>query len=225
MDTSERRGFLHFLYINACGHVEAVISKALTARVETLDHNFKWGDFPLRPQEYNPSPSATERELLRETLLRILCKLMEAIDLAPFGALNTIHKQVFGCSVMDVLGSELYNDILGLVALRNLFAHGREFWLHYSANEPQTMGDLALDISFDGHPLKAAANALQRRGLIDASFVGLRYYQDVAEIFYSDQAVLIFYEAAQSVWKQYSSYSLFPGEELARMVGNLPNLA
>ena len=119
--------FFQFLFITACGHAESVICDYLKS---TLFHPLfdirKATAFPQRKMEMDGAEFIVSTEPEQRVVQRILERTIEDIDRAPFDRIDTLHKLIVGSSIREVVGNSLFDNLRGLVSIRNLLAHGRE---------------------------------------------------------------------------------------------------
>lgn len=115
-----------------------------------------------------------------------------------------IFAWVFPEKLRDVIGSELHEDMIALSDLRNIFAHGRQIFMDFYGE-----GFLDLLGSLDGNPLKKPANRLFKVGIIKSLEITGQNHNDFYAVFYSDDAMLYFYRAVNSIEEKLEANSTF----------------
>jgi hypothetical protein len=124
---------------------------------------------------------------------------------------------IFSPSLRDVVGNDLHEDLLALGTLRNLFAHGRDLFLEF---EDVFTGHASLD----NNPIQASALRLHRVGVIKDLKITDQNYDKFQSAFYSDDALLYFYRAAEQIEDKLSKSVTFLPEKEMWSIPKLPAL-
>lgn len=217
----EKRGFGQFFYLTICSHLESVIAEIIQKRLESIQFMVGWETLPPiqfevdnQIQEYSLSPVYT-------SLLSIVAQIKNDSHNAHLMRLIEIYNRVFSPSIRDVLGKNLYEDLMALASLRNLFAHGRELFFEIE--------DLSKDLSkakltLDANPLHQPAQRLHEAGLIKNMNITGQNYSEFESVFYGDGALLYFYKVAKQIEERLKeSVAFFPEKDFFTTPG-LPEL-
>jgi hypothetical protein len=136
---------------------------------------------------------------------------------APLNRLMEHHNMLFSPSLLDLLGKDLHADLLALAQLRNLFAHGREFFLEF--DDP-----FAGHATLDANPIQAPALRLHKAGIIKDLKITGQNHDVFQSAFYSDDALLYFHSAVRQIEQKLSANVTFLPEKRLWTVDPLPEL-
>ncbi len=151
MEEYERRGFFQFLYVTACGHAESILCNYLKAVLFLPLLTIRSAtQFPVRVHTVDGIEHVISTEPEHRALQRVLQSTIDDIDRAPLARLEKLHETIVGKTIHDIIGSNRYDDLRGLVSVRNLLAHGRELYVNINFSD---QADLRVDLSFEQHPL------------------------------------------------------------------------
>jgi hypothetical protein len=221
LEDYERRGFSQFFYLTICGHIENTLSAIIKARVHSIRYMFVWNTVPPLRYNHDGVDCQYDQKAVAESLLKIIAGVERDTESAPLSKLIELHnKVIFQKSLRDIIGPELWNDLDALASLRNLFAHGREIFVEFDAWLVEGK------ISLNGNPLQKPAKRLYHAGIIgDLNDITGQNCDDFHALFYSDEALLYFYQAVQQIEDSLASSIEFPPEKTRRFFIPLPDLA
>lgn len=181
----ERKGFGQFFYVTICGYLEHFISELIRTRIRTLGgvpasletqtmtHNFN-----LKDEVYSAKP-------LADSLSTLLDSIESELDNAPLQNLIKLHNRVFAATIRDRIGSDLSNDLNALADLRNIFAHGRAWRLNIDFQDGCGTPEST--------PIHSPAQRLHAAGILTELQFDGKTHIDFTNTFYSDDALLYFY--------------------------------
>lgn len=202
----ERRGFFQFLYITACGNIEATIADYLKSVIGTPVLEMKLMErngYPTRTVTINNEDFEISTKYERLAIKRIVDKALDDIDGAPIQKLQALHATIVGETIQEILGKDLYAHLAGLISVRNLLAHGRELYIETIYTGTPHLMEFA--VSFEEHPLENAIKSLNRMGIYEESnYKGARN-KDARDVIYSDLAVMHFWNSAVQMIKIYEA--------------------
>jgi len=213
----ERRGFAQFFYLTICGHLESLIAEVIKARLRSIRTMLPWDQ--LGQMEYTKDGERYSCSLqpLVSSLFALLGSSEETAEQAPFEQLRKLYSKTFVRSLADAIGSELAQDINALFRLRNVFAHSRQLYVDVEGFPDQTM-------TLEGNPLLFPAQRLQRAGIIKSLAITPQNYLEFQEHFYSDQALMYFYDRLIEAEQRVTSQVDFLPETGVLHIVELPNL-
>jgi len=227
LTAEEHRGLFQFLYVTACSSVEAILSEYMAAVLHwpaaTLDTTKL---FPERSRSLNDGSSISlDQTLMNESVHRLLERTAHELAAAPFARLMDLHPTILGTKPREKLGPQLYGAILGIVAIRNLFAHSRSVYVDLTT-DPAGTGYLLPESNFDTHPLKPAFQALGEAGLYNAQ--AAKRHDGLVELLlhiYREDVLLFFWCAAAEAVESYLNSAASGGFIDAQTYDRLPTLA
>lgn len=71
---------------------------------------------------------------IHDTLVSLISHVARRLDKAPLDKLMELFQDVFAMQLSDLLG-DTHLDLKALASLRNVFAHGRDYWLRFDQDE------------------------------------------------------------------------------------------
>src|SRR5574341_571955 len=156
----ERRGFAQFFYLTVCGHVESVLALVIKRRLNSIRFMLSWEK--LGPVEFKDGDQLHLCALkpVVESLVQVVEALKVDADSAPLRKLIELFGRVFPQALKDVVGADLYDDLIALADLRNLFAHGRDLVMEFE----DPFGGQG---SLERNQLRIPAERLHRAGIIE----------------------------------------------------------
>lgn len=126
-----------------------------------MSHMVRWEGFLLMRFKQADQKHLCDLRPLYESLLRIVGALEDQSRTAPLNKLIELYNVTFSPVLREVIGTDLNDDLLALASLRNLFAHGRDFFLEF-----KWQVDGAGYACLDSNPIKQPALRLQKAGII-----------------------------------------------------------
>lgn len=214
----ERHGFAQFFYLTISGQLEAVISAMIKARLASIRYMFHWDRLPPMTYTCNGEENSCSVEPLASSLLALLDATSAEAERAPYEQLCGLFSQIFSKTVSEIIGKERDQDMKALFRLRNIFAHSREFYLEHEGLDSDHK------ITLEGNPLFLPAQRLQRAGIIKHfDFTG-KNHPELQAYFYSEQALLHFYDQVVEAETQLRNSVEFPLERGRLFLEKLPDL-
>ncbi len=158
----ERSGFSQFFYLTLCGFIESALALVIKRRLHSI-RSLSYKASPVRFDD-NGLEHALTNQAIVDSLSIYMEASMSSLSSAPLGKLTELYSQLFPEKLVDVLGKDLFDDVQALVALRNLFAHGRDIYL-------ELVGELGGDaqVVLDGNPLQKPLSRLVAAGLLETT--------------------------------------------------------
>src|SRR6266702_1463769 len=194
MEEYERRGFFQFLYVTACGHAESILCNYLKAVLFLPLLTIRSAtQFPVRVHTVDGIEHVISTEPEHRALQRVLQSTIDDIDRAPLARLEKLHETIVGKTIHDIIGSNRYDDLRGLVSVRNLLAHGRELYVNINFSD---QADLRVDLSFEQHPLENAIKSLRQANLIGREDKTRMTPDELMGAIYKDEVVVHFWNAS-----------------------------
>ena len=213
----ERRGFGQFMYLTMCAHMEGVIEALIRNRLHSITHMVKWESLPPMQMKDGKHVQLYDLTPVYESLLNIVGEVKNESRNAPLAKLIQRYNMMFSLPIREVVGKDLYEDLQALAALRNLFAHGREFFLEFE--DP-----FEAHASLDANPVQQATLRLHQAGIINNLKITGQNHPEFKSAFYSDDALLYFYRAVQQIHKILCGSVTFEPEAQLYRVPELPVL-
>ena len=218
LEDYERRGFVQFVYLTICGHLEDVIAQTINKRCHSIRHMLLWDQLPPKQYKNNGTEQQCGQTPVWKSLLNLINDLERETLTAPLGKLTQLYNRCFDNSLKTVVGDEPYADLDAIASLRNLFAHGRNLYFDSSGNS------LADSITFDSNPIQKPALRLHAAGIIaDMNFT----HQNVEELrsaIYGDDAILHFYNATKLIEQAIVDSIEFAPEKDSLFIPPLPEI-
>ena len=215
----ERRGFAQFVYLTMSAHLEGALAELLRKRCDSLRYMVRWETLPSMQFTQDKQKHLCDLKPLYESLLRVLTALEEESHTAPLTKLTELYNVLFSPSVRDIVGKELHEDLLALASLRNLFAHGRDFFLEFE--DPFNVAAYA---SLDSNPIQRPALRLHAAGVIKDLKITGQTHGDFQSAFFADDALLYFYRAVEQIEQKLSEAMTFLPEKSMWHYPKLPKL-
>ncbi len=187
-----RRGLAEFAYITFCAHIEATLAEMVFNRCRSIRRLIRWEELPKQKWNDNGQLKFLDVAPVTQSLLDLVYSIEEDAHQSPLGKLKEQYRMIFNKSVRDSIGIELDNDLLAVAAMRNIFAHGRYYYVELPDH---SMNPEAI-VSFDANPIQKAAIQLQKAGIVKTMQVDGSNHDSVNEELHSDAAVLYFNDAA-----------------------------
>lgn len=213
----EKRGFAQFFYLTICGHVESLLSSIIKRRVNSIKHMLHWDKLPPMQFKNEDKIHYCELEPLVESFLRILSIVADDTENAPLSKLIDLYSKVFSQSLKEVVERELYEDLTALASLRNLFAHGRDLFIEFDAH-------FEGKATLDKNPLQKPAQRLHQVGIIRDFNITDQNYNDFQTLFFSNEALLHFYQAVQKIEESLMNSITFLPDKAMPFSQKLPDL-
>lgn len=123
---------------------------------------------------------------------------------------------MFSQSLKEVVGKELHEDLTALASLRNLFAHGRDLFIEFDA-------PFAEKATLDKNPLQKPAQRLHQVGIIKDFNITGQNYDEFQTLFFSDEALLHFYQAVQKIEESLMNSIRFLPDKAMPFLQKLPD--
>jgi hypothetical protein len=92
----------------------------------------RWEELPPAQLTIGRQKHVCDLKPVYESLFRVIAALEEQSHNATLNKLTELYNVLFSPSVREIVGKELHEDLLALASLRNLFAHGRDFFLEFA---------------------------------------------------------------------------------------------
>ncbi len=179
---------------------------------------FRHNEIPPFQYKENDVSKEHSSQPICDSVLNIIDAVESETKNAPLNKLMEQYNKIFQQSLKDVIEKDLYDDLLALASLRNLFAHGRDLFIEFTGSWDNAQGTL------DKNPLQKAAIRLYHAGIISDLNITMQNYIDFTDIFYNDDALLYFYQSAQKVEDKLGNFLDFPPESFSRYFMKLPDL-
>jgi hypothetical protein len=214
----ERRGFGQFFYLTICGHIESLLSVIIKQRVDSIKLMVRWDELPSWKYTVEGQVHNCKIDPLVESLWNIMSVMNSECENAPLGKLTELYNKVFSRKISEIIEKDLSDDLNALVSLRNLFAHGRDLFIDF--DDSLEKGNL------DTSPLKKPAERLHLAGIIEISNLKSNLVE-FHSAFYSDKALLYFYNSVQRIEKKLLSSMDFLPEKVSipiYLLSPLPDL-
>jgi hypothetical protein len=206
----ERRGFAQFFYATICGHLENVFAAHITARIRVALIVIKWDSFA--PATLNDSGMIKQCSLqpVTDSIKSVLSHLLDELEVATLDKLTKLYATVFAKPLTDAIGLELHQDLKALAAIRNLFVHGRDFYLEFKDLGPVV--PMKFELTLDSHPLQHAADQLYKASIIKRLDLDGTTHDELRAAFYSDEGLLYFHKAVREIEEQLKAHRDFQPE-------------
>ena len=218
LEDYERRGFVQFVYLTICGHLEDTLAQTIKKRCHSIKHLLQWDRLPPKEYRNNGVDQKCDQQPVWKSLLGLIGELERETLTAPLGKLIQLYNRCFDNSLKTVVGNDLYADLDAIASLRNLFAHGRNLYFDSDGI------NLADPITLDSNPIQKPALRLHAMGIIgDLDFT----HQNIEELraaIYADDAILHFYNATRSIEQAVVDSIAFPPEKDSMFVRSLPDI-
>jgi len=215
----ERRGFAQFVYLTMSAHLEGVIAELLRKRYHSLRHMVRWETLPPVQYSKGEQKHVCDVKPIYESLLRIVGALEDESHTATLNKLIELYNVAFSPPLRDLVGNDLHDDLLALASLRNLFAHGRDFFLEF-----EDPFDVSAYASLDSNPIQRPAIRLYRAGIVKDLNITGQTHGEFQSAFYSDEALLYFYRAVERIEDKLSQNITFLPETGFWTLPRLPRL-
>ncbi|MGJ0485707.1 MAG: hypothetical protein ACR65R_14440 [Methylomicrobium sp.] len=200
----ERRGFTQFFYLTICGHIEEVIADILKQRIHFINIAIDWEQLPPMNYRDGDITHTCPIEPVVKSIKNLASTLISEVNSAPYAKLSELYVKLFGASIGKIIGNDLEQDIKALTTLRNIFAHGRNLYMKFEVDESWAhIGTL------DGNILKQPSQRLYDVGIIKNLNITGQNYHDFQALFYSDEVMLHFYNAASQAEKHLTEATTF----------------
>jgi hypothetical protein len=181
----------------------------------------RWEDLPsLKFENNDDGEHYYSLDPIIQTVRQIAKLLEKDVEAASLSKLICLYARVFPDNLKKVIGADLYDDIESLAVLRNLFAHGGDMYMDIEFADSSMMTG-----TLDGNPLKKPVDRLNRAGIIKNTKITGENHSDFHDIFYSDEAMLYFYNAVQSIESSLIAARNFKPEQSFFVQEKLPTLA
>ena len=217
----ERRGFAQFFYLTISGHFEALIAEIIKARLRSIRTMLPWDQVGQTEYTRDGEKHSCSLQPLVSSLFALLDSSEMTAEQVSFEPLRKLYSQIFARSLADAIGPELEQDINALFRLRNIFAHSRQLCVDLEG----LPGDID-SMTLKDNPFLFPAQRLQRTGIINSLAITPQNYNEFQEHFYSDQALLHFYNRVIEAEHKLTGQSDFMPEtgSISMHILELPNL-
>ncbi|MEW8266493.1 MAG: hypothetical protein AB2731_10150 [Candidatus Thiodiazotropha sp.] len=214
----ERRGFAQYFYIIITGHIETVIMSCIKARLKII-MSVQWNKAGLYELELNNEIQSHSLEPITSSIKQIASSTLNEVENAPLSKLVQLYNKVFPENINLVIGSESKKDLDALAVLRNIFAHGRDIFVEFEGEDPAEFKGI-----LDGNPLKNPAQRLQAAGIITNFDITGQNHDSFTSIFFSDEAMLYFYNVVREVESKLKLNNQFVPENMMYHIQELPEI-
>lgn len=193
LNTVQRQGFGNLFYVALLGHIESLLSGYLRARIHAAGSLIPWTELPA---EKTFSENRVNRQYPTGPLIDSLKSMILGYDAdlenATINKLTELYKKIVGSPLNEAISEQTHKHIKALSQLRNVFAHGRTFFL----DMPNPISGTA---TLKNTPLQFPVQVLIDVGIVDnLNYDGLSYSK-FADAFYSDDGMRCFWDAAREV--------------------------
>jgi hypothetical protein len=215
----ERKGFAQFFYISLCGHIEAVICAVIKARLSSMEI-FQFN--PVNDQTFTLDgvSQVCSFEPVSNSIWHLSNQISAEAETAALGKLLEVYNKVFPKKLSDTVGPELHKDINALVALRNIFGHGRSISIEIELKDGEVH-----NATLDGSVLKMPAQRLHEAGVINLPSPSNYAHIHLIDLMYCDDALMHFYNAIVAIETKLKSEVEFLPEKRKIFVTSLPTLS
>jgi len=220
----ERSGFAQYFYSTICSHLESELTLHFEQRIsdcKMFAENgavlFKKANSPEEKQNAKARVAA-----IRFSLASILANVSSEVERAPLKRLCQLYGEVFGRTFDVVVGGEVAQDIRALGSIRNLFAHGRDFFFEFDGVTPS--GETPKNLTLDSHSLEDAARRLREAGILPAVPFDRSTHDRIRNAFYGDAALLYFYRAVRQAEEAVRKDTGSPIALIFALAQSLPDL-
>ena len=214
----EARGFAHFVYLTLSAHLEAVFAELLRQRYFSVRGMVRWESLPPIQFTQGEQKHLCDLKPVYQSIIRVVEALDEETHTATLTKLIERYNVLFSPSVREIVGKELHEDLLALASLRNLFAHGRDFFLEFET--PLSTARMSLD----SNPIQSAASRLHAAGILKDLKITGQTHDDFQSSFFADEALFYFYRAVDQIEQRLLDNVTFLPEKSMRTVSKLPKL-
>ncbi|HLQ25724.1 MAG TPA: hypothetical protein VK138_07520 [Acidiferrobacterales bacterium] len=225
MTEEQCNGFFQFTHITACSYIESLLSHYLVSVIsEPTIVLRKAKGFAERTTKWQDGDEVkVDVELENRAVQRLLEQFETDLNGAPFARLISFHTTILGRSLSDIVGPSLYARVNGLVAIRNVLAHGRPVYVDL-VSDPGGSKSLVPEANFDAHPLKSVFQALASDGLYDPANARSGPLVDSLRHIYREEVVRYFWDATRQVADIYIQLGAEQGFIDAKHFQRLPPL-
>jgi len=212
----ERNGFAQFVYLTITGHLEASMVELMNRRIMYARSvlspmragNCRWG-------EKAEAPSVPTRPI-HDSLMSLLAHFDRKIDKAALDGLIELFQDVFAVKLTDLL-AESHQYLKALASLRNVFAHGRDFWIAFGQDDQNAL-------SLGRNPLQLPAQRLLAANVLTTLHFDAWTHPDFQKAFFSDAAMLYFLGKARHIEALLKTVLTFDPEKEVPLMVALPDL-
>lgn len=227
MTEEERCGLFQFLYIVACGSVEAVLTEYLTSVIQRPKATLRGTKvFPPHSNKFSDGIAvAMDSDLMSAAVYRLLERTTLELASAPFGRLIDLHFTILGTRPTETMSASLYAGINGLVAIRNVIAHSRSVYVDL-VRDPTGSSNLLPESNFDSNPLKPAFQALAQANLYSPEAAKTNHgVVGLLKHLYREEVLLYFWNAAADATDIYLKLAAAGGFLDEKSFDRLPRIA
>ncbi len=215
----ERRGFAQFFYLTLCAHLEETLVAVLRKRCRYMRHLTKWEDLPEIEEEIDGVKATTSAEPIWKSILGLVGWVDSQTDSAPLARLLELYAIVFNQQIREDIGADLAADLGALAALRNMFAHGRDFFWEFE--------DIFAKDQFatlDSNPIQKALLRLHAAKIIPDLKITGHNRLTYEERLHSDEALLYFLGSADQIAERLLASRSFTPHDCFHRLPRLPEL-
>ena len=200
LEDYERRGFAIFVYLTISAHLESVLVELLRHRCQSIRYMLRWEELPPMELLEGAQKHLCDLKPIYESLFCVVAEFEKKSYNAPLSNLKELYNVLFSPSIRLIVGDDLYEDLLALADLRNMFAHGRDFFLEYPFT---ATGGSFLEsnpkASLESNPIKKSALRLYKAGIIKDLNITNQKQAEFQSAFFADDAILYFYRAVEEI--------------------------
>lgn len=197
MQEYELRGFFQFLYITACAHAEIVICDYLRSvlflPINSINTTSK---FPERKFVDNGTEFVLSTEPELRAVQRLLQRTVEELEKSSLERLEPLYRTIIGVTIRGTIGADLHDKLKGLVAVRNVLAHGRLLYINIDDS-------FIADASFEQHPFENAIKSLRQAAIFNEREAASLDANDLYSVIYRDEVLSHFWNASIDIGKYY----------------------
>jgi len=216
LNAMERRGFAVFFYMTITAHLEACIVEVISSRIDSS----RWAIRHMPEQTGTLSDDSDAKGIalrpFHDALASLLRGIARRIEKAALDSLIDLFKEVFARDLVAVLGDG-YQDLIALSRIRNVFAHGRQYVLHFGPEDENLL-------TLEGSPLEEAAKRLRGAGVIKSLAIEGTDHEEFTQTLFSDEALLYFLGRARMIEASLKAMVPFEAEHGPPLMVSLPEL-
>jgi RiboL-PSP-HEPN len=223
LEEIERFGFGQFMYLTLCAHLESFLSELICLRFKSISRILRWDELPHMQYKVQDQVHTCDLKPVTDSLLSIISSLLNKAQNAPLSNLTESYNMIFSPKLSELLEKDLYQDLEALTKLRNLFAHGRELYLEFHSDDIESLHDSSA--SLNSNPIQLPTQRLHAAGIINTLDITNLGEAEFRSDFYSDNALLYFYNAVKNIEeKLFESMDFFPEHFGWEIIRPLPHL-
>lgn len=213
----ERRGFGQFLYLTATAHLEEVLKSLIRSRCRSIEQMVDETRPAPKQFHQNGHVQLCDWKPVCKSLILLVGETRERACRKGLVGLTESYDRIFLPKLKAVLGSELYEDLHALGALRNLIAHGED--LAFEFQDPLTESS---STTLDAHPLQKPVARLRKAKILSSRIITHANNDQLRADIYCDDALLYFYNKVRLIEDELAKNISFAPESALNNIHKLP---